>query len=147
MTVRYGFHFTSLVAVIVFMVVGYSPMLAVFYSTLLCFGLSFLRPETALYPKKLVRALSDGSIGVLNAATTCASAGIIVGVVTLTGLGLKFSSIVLDYAGGGPLLTAIFNSFVVLIVRLALPVTASFTIFSLITTPAPAKLRRAGYSP
>src|SRR3989449_3617214 len=48
MTVRYGFHFTSLVAVIVFMVIGYSPMLAVFYSTLMCFALSFLRSETAL---------------------------------------------------------------------------------------------------
>jgi TRAP-type uncharacterized transport system fused permease subunit len=47
-------------------------------------------------PKKLVKALADGSIGVLNAATTCACAGIIVGVVTLTGLGLKFSSIVIE---------------------------------------------------
>ena len=94
MTKRYGFHFTSLIAVIVFMLSGYSPMLSVFYSTLLCFGLSFLRSDTALKGQKLVRALADGSIGVLNAATTCASAGIIVGVVTLTGLGLKFSSIV-----------------------------------------------------
>src|ERR1700680_2586291 len=67
MTRRYGFHFTSLVAVIVFMVVGYSPMLSVFYSTLMCFALSFLRPETALKGQKLVRALSDGSLGVLNA--------------------------------------------------------------------------------
>src|ERR1044071_3762791 len=48
MTVRYGFHFTSLVAVIVFMVIGYSPMLAVFYSTFLCFFLSALTPETTL---------------------------------------------------------------------------------------------------
>src|SRR5947199_8562915 len=47
-TRRYGFHFTSLIAVIVFMVAGYSPMLSVFYSTLMCFALSFLRPETAL---------------------------------------------------------------------------------------------------
>src|SRR5438132_4594222 len=47
MTARYGFHFTSLVAVIVFMVVGYSPMLAVFYSTFMCFMLSALAPEAA----------------------------------------------------------------------------------------------------
>ena len=59
------------------------------------------------------RTLADGSIGVLNAATTCASAGIIVGVVTLTGLGLKFSSIVLDYAGGSLLLTAIYTALIV----------------------------------
>ncbi len=140
MTRRYGFHFTSLIAVIVFMVAGYSPMLSVFYSTLMCFALSFLRPETALKGKKLVRALADGSLGVLNAATTCASAGIIVGVVTLTGLGLKFSSIVLDYAGGSLLLTAIYTAFVVWIVGLAVPVTASYIICAVITAPALTKL-------
>ena len=59
--------------------------------------------------KKLTAALADGSIGVLSAATTCAAAGIIVGVVTLTGLGLKFSSIVIDFAGGSLLLTAIYT--------------------------------------
>src|SRR5262244_2935289 len=57
MTARYGFHFTSLVAVIVFMVIGYSPMLAVFYSTFLCFFLSALTPETTLGPRKLLIAL------------------------------------------------------------------------------------------
>ena len=45
---RYGFHFVSLVAVVIFMVIGYSPMLSVFYSTLLAFVLSALAPETAL---------------------------------------------------------------------------------------------------
>ena len=146
MTQRYGFHFTSLVAVIVFMVVGYSPMLSVFYSTLLCFALSFLRPETALKGRKLVRALADGSIGVLNAATTCASAGIIVGVVTLTGLGLKFSSIVLDYAGGSLLLTALYTALVVWIVGLAVPVTASYIICAVIAAPALIKLGVPDYA-
>jgi TRAP transporter 4TM/12TM fusion protein len=146
MTRRYGFHFTSLIAVIVFMVVGYSPMLAVFYSTLMCFALSFLRPETALKGHKLVRALSDGSLGVLNAATTCASAGIIVGVVTLTGLGLKFSSIVLQYAGGSLLLTAIYTALVVWIVGLAVPVTASYIICAVIAAPALMKLGVPDYA-
>jgi TRAP transporter 4TM/12TM fusion protein len=146
MTKRYGFHFTSLVAIIIFMVAGYSPMLSVFYSTLMCFALSFLRPDTALKGQKLVRALADGSIGVLNAATTCASAGIIVGVVTLTGLGLKFSSIVLDYAGGSLLLTALYTSLVVWIVGLAVPVTASYIICAVITAPALTKLGVPDYA-
>src|SRR3979490_2779658 len=47
---RYGFHFPSLIAVIVFMVIGYSPMLAVFYSTLLCFLFSAMTPETSFGP-------------------------------------------------------------------------------------------------
>src|SRR5438270_1182460 len=146
MTKRYGFHFTSLIAVIVFMIAGYSPMLSVFYSTLMCFALSFLRPETALKGQKLVRAFADGSLSVLNAATTCASAGIIVGVVTLTGLGLKFSSIVLDYAGGSLLLTAIYTAFVVWIVGLAVPVTASYIICAVITAPALTKLGVPDYA-
>jgi TRAP-type uncharacterized transport system fused permease subunit len=77
---------------------------------------------------------------VLTAATTCASAGIIVGVVTLTGLGLKFSSIVIDYAGGSLLLTAIYTALVVWIIGLAVPVTASYIICAVITAPALTKL-------
>src|SRR5438270_4076646 len=57
LTRRYGFHFTSLIAVIVFMVVGYSPMLAVFDSTLMCLVLSGLTPETALAPRPLLLVL------------------------------------------------------------------------------------------
>src|ERR1700681_2281634 len=140
MTRRYGFHFVSLLAVVVFMVVGYSPSLSVFYATVVTFALSFLRQETALVPKKLVKALADGSIGALNAATTCACAGIVVGVVTLTGLGLKFSSIVISYAGGSLLLTAIYTSLIVWIIGLAVPVTASYIICAVIAAPALIKL-------
>ena len=86
------------------------------------------------------RRMEGGSIGVLNVAATCAGAGIIVGVVTLTGLGLKFSSIVIDYAGGSLLLTAIFTSLVVWIVGLAVPVTASYIICAVIAAPALIKL-------
>jgi len=137
---RYGFHFVSLVAVIVFMIVGYSPMTSVFYSTVLAFLLSFLNRQTALFPKKLVQAFADGSISALGAATTCASAGIIVGVVTLTGLGLKFSSIVIDYAGGSLLLTAIYTGLIVWVIGLAVPVTASYIICAVIAAPALTKL-------
>src|SRR6476619_1915198 len=140
MTRRYGFHFISLVSIVVFMLWGYSPTLSVFWSTVLTYGLSFLTRETAITPKKLVRALSDGSTSVLTAATTCATAGIIVGVVTLTGLGLKFSSIVIDYAGGNLLLTALYTAVVVWIVGLAVPVTASYIICAVIAAPAMIKL-------
>ena len=76
----------------------------------------------------------------LSVAATCAGAGIIVGVVTLTGLGLKFSSIVLDYAGNSLLLTAIYTSLIVWIVGLAVPVTASYIICAVIAAPALIKL-------
>ncbi len=84
--------------------------------------------------------MADGSIGVLSAATTCAAAGIIVGIVTLTGLGLKFSAIVIDFAGGSLLMTAIYTSLVVWIIGLAVPVTASYIICAVIAAPALTKL-------
>jgi TRAP-type uncharacterized transport system fused permease subunit len=104
------------------------------------YALSFLTRETALVPRKLAQALADGSISVLTAATTCATAGIIVGVVTLTGLGLKFSAIVIAYAGGSLLLTAIYTALIVWIVGLAVPVTASYIICAVIAAPAMIKL-------
>jgi TRAP-type uncharacterized transport system fused permease subunit len=140
MTMRYGFHFISLLAVVVFMIIGYSPSLSVFYAILVTFALSFLRRETALMPTKLVKSLADGSIGALNAATTCACAGIVVGIVTLTGLGLKFSAIVISYAGGSLLLTAIYTALIVWIIGLAVPVTASYIICAVIAAPALTKL-------
>jgi TRAP-type uncharacterized transport system fused permease subunit len=59
-----------------------------------------------------------------------------VGVVTLTGLGLKFSSIILAYAGGSLALTALYTALIVWIVGLAVPVTASYIICAVITAPA-----------
>ena len=209
MVKRYGFHFVSLIAVVIFMVIGYSPMLSVFYSTMLAFVMSALAPESTLGPrklliplliigtvaavgstlpgvgpsmfstvfnsyfpllvllsiaalaiigltpagqqvvpssKKLTAAMADGSISVLGAATTCAAAGLIVGVVTLTGLGLKFSSIVIDYAGGSLLLTAVYTGLIVWIIGLAVPVTASYIICAVIAAPALIKLGVPNYA-
>ncbi len=95
---------------------------------------------------KLTRAMADGSISVLGAATTCAAAGLIVGVVTLTGLGLKFSSIVIDYAGGSLLLTALYTGLIVWIIGLAVPVTASYIICAVIAAPALIKLGVPNYA-
>src|SRR4029078_9464732 len=96
--------------------------------------------------KKLTAAMADGSIGMLSAAKTCAAAGIIVGVVKMRGLGLKFSSILIDLAGGSLLLTAIYTSLVVWIIGLAVPVTASYIICAVITAPALTKLGVPDYA-
>ncbi len=135
-TRQYWFHFSSLIAIVVFMLIGFSPIMSVFWATVLCYAVSFLRRDCALVPPKLVRALADGSLGMLSAATTCAAAGIIVGVVTLTGLGLKFSAIAIAYADGSLALTALYVALIVWIVGLAVPVTASYIICAVITAPA-----------
>ena len=157
LTRRYWFHFLSLVSIIVFMMVGFSPVLSVFWATVVSAVTSFLRSDTALLPRDLfrstgtgfwrkliespfIKAMENGSVSMLNVGATCAGAGIIVGVVGLTGLGLKFSGIVIDYAGGSLLLTAIYTALVVWVVGLAVPVTASYIICAVITAPALIKL-------
>jgi TRAP transporter 4TM/12TM fusion protein len=177
---KYWFHFVSLIAIVVFMLMGYSPVMSVFWATVVTAVLSFLQRDCALisydwfrgrmpwvkgfWESGFIKALEGGSVGVLNVAMTCASAGIIVGVVTLTGLGLKFSSIVLTYAESGAqalvslftalgvsdtvkllhdmrlLLTAFYTSMIVWIVGLAVPVTASYIICAVIAAPALMKL-------
>ncbi|MEO6960281.1 MAG: TRAP transporter large permease subunit, partial [Burkholderiaceae bacterium] len=156
LTKHYWFHFLSLISIVVFMLWGFSPVLSVFWATIVAFLTSFLRADSAmisydlfrgkgsikqhLVQSKLVQALRAGSVGMLSVGATCAGAGIIVGVVTLTGLGLKFSTIVIDYAGGSLLLTAIYTALVVWIIGLAVPVTASYIICAVITAPALIKL-------
>ncbi|NWF92830.1 MAG: TRAP transporter fused permease subunit [Syntrophaceae bacterium] len=136
LTYLYGFHFISLIAIVVIMIIGFTPIMAVFWATVITFAVSFIRKDTALGPKKLIQALRGGSIGVLTVATTCAAAGIIVGVVTLTGLGLKFSSIIIAYAGGSVFLTAVYTALIVWVIGLAVPVTASYIISAVIAAPA-----------
>ena len=177
---RYWFHFVSLVSIVVFMLMGFSPVYSVFWATVATAILSFLQRDSAVIPydwfrgrlpwlrglweSGLVKALEGGSVSVLLVAMTCAAAGIIVGVVTLTGLGLKFSAIVLQYADSGAqvlvdlwglfgiektpellhdmklLLTAFYTALIVWIVGLAVPVTASYIICAVITAPAMIKL-------
>lgn len=143
---RYGFHFSSLIAIVIFMVWGYSPTLSVFYAMLVAVALSFVRPETALWPKRLVAALAGGAVQAVGIAATCACAGIIVGCITLTGLGLKFSEIAIQAAGGSLVITAIYTGLIVWIVGLAVPVTASYIICAVVAAPALMKLGVPDYA-
>jgi TRAP transporter 4TM/12TM fusion protein len=133
---RYWYHFFSLISIVLFMLWGFSPTLSVFWATVTAFVVSFFRRESAMVPRRFAHAMEAGTLGALSVAATCAAAGIIVGVVTLTGLGLKFSSIVIDYAGGSLGLTALYTALIVWIVGLAVPVTASYIICAVIAAPA-----------
>jgi TRAP transporter 4TM/12TM fusion protein len=136
LTRRYGYHFSSLVVVAALMAAGLTAFRAVFWAMVVAFVLSFIRRETALTPRKLAGALADGAIGVLPIAATTATAGIIVGVVTLTGLGLKVAGVIVALAGGTRLLTALYAAIAVWLLGLAVPVTASYIIAAVMVAPA-----------
>ncbi|MEW2352351.1 TRAP transporter fused permease subunit [Spirillospora sp. NPDC029432] len=141
---RFGYHFSSLVAIVVLMAFGMSPFRAVVFATLLAFALSFLDRRNRLGPRRTAKALAAGTLGVLPVAATTAAAGIIVAVVTLTGLGLKSSSLIVDAAGGYLLPTVLLAAVAVLLLGLAVPVTASFIIAAVIIGPV---LQTQGVAP
>ena len=133
---RYGYHFSSLFLIVILMAIGLTPFRAVFYATVVAFLLSFLSREHKMGPRRIWDALAAGAMGVLPVAATCAAAGIIVAVVTLTGLGLKLSSLIVALAGGSLIFTALYSAVSILILGLAVPVTASFIISAVIIAPA-----------
>jgi TRAP transporter 4TM/12TM fusion protein len=137
---RYWFHFASLVTIVIFMALGFSATRAVIYATLVAWLASYLTRETALGPGKIIKALESGAKGVIPVAAVCACAGIIVGSVTMTGLGLKFSTIIVSLAGANKILCLLYASLILLVLGLALPITASYIIAAVIMGPALVKV-------
>ena len=185
-----GYHFLSLGAIAVFLAIGMSAFMAVFWSIALGFALSFVRVESRLGtlhgalagvavalvllmldvraseavflglvacllhaachlagarierqvadPSSLAlfEALVDGARNVVSIAVTCACAGIIVSVITLTGLGLNISGLIVDFGGGSAFLTVLFAAIAMWLLGTAVPVTASYIIAAVMLVPA-----------
>jgi len=135
-TRRSGYHFLALVGIPAFLLMGMTAFRAVFYSMAIAVALSFVDRAYALGPRRLLQALYTGARSVLPIAATTATAGIIVGVVTLTGLGLKIAGLIVALAGGHVFLTVLYSAVAVLMLGLAVPVTASYIIAAVMVAPA-----------
>src|ERR1044071_6498760 len=122
------------------LILGMSPFRAVFFSMLIAVALSFVDRANALWPRRLLTALYTGARSVLPVASTTATAGIIVGTVTLTGLGLKISGLIVDLAGGYLFLTVLYSALAIWMLGLAVPVTASYIIAAVMVAPAMTKV-------
>jgi len=140
LTKRHGYHFLAVVGIPIMLILGMSPFRAVFFSMLIAVALSFVDRENALWPRRLLGALYTGARSVLPVASTTATAGIIVGTVTLTGLGLKISGLIVDLAGGHLFLTVLYSALAIWMLGLAVPVTASYIIAAVMVAPAMTKV-------
>jgi TRAP transporter 4TM/12TM fusion protein len=128
LTRRYWYQYTSFFAIIGFLLLGFSTITAVFWSILLGIAVSYFRRETALTWRKLVGALSDGTRQCLSVAATTAVAGIAVGILLQTGLGLKISSLILELGQHNLVLTLIVAAVVLWVLGLSLPITATYLV-------------------
>ncbi len=125
-----------LVVIVYLLVSGYTPMRAALAAIALTIICACLRKSTRIGPKEIIQGLIDGSKGVLGVLIACATAGIIIGVVTKTGVGLKVATALLDLAGGQLLPAMFFTMITSLILGMGVPTTANYVITSTIAAPA-----------
>ena len=125
-----------LIAIIYLLVAGYTPMRAALFGILLSIMAACLRKSTRLTPMQIVQGLIDGAKNVLGVLVACAAAGIVIGVVTKTGVGLKLASVLIDVAGGMLLPTMFFTMITSIVLGMGVPTTANYVITSTIAAPA-----------
>ncbi|GAB4250882.1 TRAP transporter permease [Deferrisoma sp.] len=130
-------HFLIPVAVLVAALLAHvSPMKAGFLAVVSVWLASLARAKSRMGPRKLLEALEKGARGAVVVSVACAAAGIIVGVVSLTGIGLKFSSIVLELSFGHEILAILLIGLASLVLGMGLPVTASYIVLVILAGPA-----------
>ena len=125
-----------LIVIIYLLISGFTPMRAALSATVLAILSSCLRKSTRITFKDVVYGLINGSKGVLGVLIACATTGIIIGVVTKTGVGLKMGTALLDLAGGQLLPAMFFTMVTSLILGMGVPTTANYVITSTIAAPA-----------
>ena len=125
-----------LAGIIYLLVSGYSPTRAALAAIVLAIFASFLRKSTRMKPIEIVQGLEKGAKAVLGVMIACASAGIIIGIVTKTGVGLKLAGALIDLAGGQLLPAMFFTMITSLILGMGVPTTANYVITSTIAAPA-----------
>lgn len=94
-----------------------------------------IRASTRMSLRDIIQGLEDGARAALGVIIACATAGIIIGVVTKTGLGLKLGSVLLDLAGGHLLPTLFFTMITSIVLGMGVPTTANYVITSTIAAP------------
>ena len=125
-----------LVVIVYLLVSGYTPMRAALVAIVLSIVASSLRKSTRMKSIEIVQGLENGARNVLGVVIACAAAGIIIGVVTKTGVGLKLASGLLALSGGMLLPTMFFTMITSLILGMGVPTTANYVITSTIAAPA-----------
>jgi TRAP transporter 4TM/12TM fusion protein len=129
-----------LIVIIWLLVEGQTPTKAALWAIIIAIAASFLRKNTRMKPIQIIEGLENGAKGVLGVLVACATAGIIIGVVTKTGVGLKLAGGLIDLAGGMLLPAMFFTMITSLILGMGVPTTANYVITSTIAAPALIKM-------
>ena len=133
------------IGVLVYMLLtGTTPMLSAVYGIVLAWFISLFDKEYRMGPKQILDAIYTGTSHITVVAIACAAAGIIVGSVSLTGIGFKFVSLITSMAQGIPFIALIMIMFVSLILGMGLPTVGAYILAAALGVPA---LVNLGFDP
>lgn len=135
-TLREGWYlFLPIVVLVALLLRGFSPERSAVYAILSTVAVSWVRPQTRMGLRAVWEALVDGARSSLFVAALTGAVGVLIGVLALTGIGIRFSYIVVALAGGKLWLTLLFVAISTLVLGLALPITATYLIVAVIAVP------------
>jgi len=119
-------YLVPLISLIAMLIRGFSANKAVFWSIVLLVVVSFVKKSTRLTWKRAYKGLVNGSMQAISVATACAAAGVIVGCLGITGLGIKFSAAVISLSHGHLFLALILTMFACLVLGMGMPASAVY---------------------
>ena len=114
----------------------YSPYRSAMVGIVSLIMASWVRKESRMGVTPIVKTLADGARGAMEIIATCAAAGIIVGVLTQTGLGQKFAMIIFSYSQGNLFIALVFTMLVAIVLGMGMPTTAAYAICASVLAPA-----------
>ena len=130
------FYTIPLITITIFMLYGYSPGYSAILGLFSCIAISWVRKDTRIGPKQFLEAARSGTESSLKIGATVGVIGIIIGVLTYSGLVLTFADIVIHLAGGSLLLTILLIALASLVLGMGVPVTAAYLITAVVAVPA-----------
>jgi len=133
---KQGHLFIPILVIIYFIIEGHTPMRACWYGILATFIVSTFKRETRFGLWQLLNALEEGAKKVVGIASACACAGIVLGVMNMTGLGIKFTTLIVEVSGGYLPYALLLSMISSLILGLELPTAVAYVIAAAVAGPA-----------
>ena len=132
---KQAYLFIPIILLIGSLLSGYSVIRSGTVSILACLFISWLTPDNKMGPKQVIEALVLGMKNTIQLLAVCATAGVIVGVIALTGVGQRFSSMLLGVADTNILLALIFAMLISIILGMGMPTTAAYAVAASVVAP------------
>ncbi len=122
--------------IVAFLAAGRSPMRAAFWGVVSALGLAYLAPATRPSLGGLRRLVEGAGRGAVQVAAACAAAGIVVGVASLTGIGLRMSELIVTLSHGSLLVALVLTALGSIVLGMGLPTTAAYVVLAALGAPA-----------